>query len=354
MQTQAITTSNVNFQSKNDLQNASAFVNMSDAQLHSLAYNSVDKKQDKKDRRAIAATFIAMPVVDSIAKGVLLPQNFLVKTKEGSNLVKTQLSHRLLSSGKTAALWGAVLAGASVYFAAKNKIVKGSPTLQQFHKDHPIASFFGDIGLMIIGGTLGLLGINKLYEKLKEKYPKLKEELKTKKTKILEGIDNTNFNQKTLPKIEAWFAKVGKEHPYITGTGKLALANSVWVLLGVAFIQMLKHSKNKNDKIEQNYQILKSAQLQTAKNLASNLSVQRDVLAQNQKGLAVDLEKVMGGEKQVSLKEIREMKKAAKIYENEKLQARQNEQLKQDKESDVIREIEIVTITERPNKKSDK
>lgn len=362
MKTQAVSNIkfNAKFQTKEDLHNAAAFVNMSDAQLQELAYKSIDKKEDKRAQRAIFSTFLAIPIVDTIASGVLV-QKF-VRNSSGTppteiiSKIPVSLSERMHVLGETALGWGIVLAAAEIYFAIKNQFVKDSPGSQRFGQEHPVLSFAGDLVVIFAASLLGMSGRRKLLGKLEEKYPESAKGFSEKIDGLGKEIDKSDFNTKTLPKIGEWFAKLEKEHPFVHGTGKFALANSVWILLGVGLIQMLRYGRDKYDKVEQKYDSLRTSQLKTAKKMINNLTVQRDVLAQNQPVLAADLEKVMNGEKPVSKKEIQEMKKNAKIYEAEKINTRAltNEFAKQPQEPEIISEIEIIKIIHIPDKNDEK
>lgn len=266
--------SNIQFQSKADLDKTAEFVNMSDSQLRHIAYTQQDKREDKRAHRNIAATFLAMPIVDSIASGVL------AKEKTGElhlitpfGISKTdiiepaKMSTRYSRTAITAAGWAFAIGMIGIYSAIKHQVVKNSPSAQQFEQDHPVWSFARDLGLIICACALGALGLNKLAEKAGKKYPKSAKELGESLENYFKKVDNRKFNQETLPRWVEGFAKFEKNVPFLAKTGKFALANSIWLLLGAAIAQMFVHAGKKNNNFEQRYQFLKMAQLEAAKNL---------------------------------------------------------------------------------------
>lgn len=360
MQAQSIlnTKSNVGFQSKDKLEKASRFVNMSDAQLQLLAYNAtVDKKRDKKDQKTIFGMFCAMPIIDTIASGVLA-KRVLINQKTGIvKLANTTLSDKLLAAGVRGSNWILGLGLVSVYSVIKKEIASNSPGVNNFEKNHPILSFLTDIGIVMGGFLLGLKGIDKFADRTVEKHPEAVKRMGQKILNACKKVDDTAFNKVTLPKMSQNLSKFAEEAPFLAKAGRFALVNSVWILLGAALIKMVKVTSDNRDKVEQNFQLLKTAQLQTAKHLVNTLNVERDVLAQDQPELAADMRKTMNGKKPVSNKEMREIRKQSEIYEDEKLrmqirenleakEAEQTEQIEQPEQSEQINQPKKQAMTE--------
>lgn len=125
---------------------------------------------------------------------------------------------------------------------------------------------------------------------------------------MIEKIDKGEFNRKTLPKWTESFAKFEEKSPILAKTGKFALANSMWILLGAAFAQMFVHSSRKQNSVEQNYYMLKTTQTDTAKELL-------------------------------------------KTKESEKIKPKQVETIKQDIDFQDVKEIQIIKIIRVPDKK---
>jgi len=364
MQTQAVSNikPNIQFRAKPNLDEMAAFVNMNDMQLQELAYTDADKRDDRRAKRNIAATFIAMPIVDSIASGFLATEkrgeiHFItpIGTWKDDIKVPASMGKRLSRTAGTAIGWAFTLGVIGIYSAVRNKVVKDSPGMQNFEQEHPALSFVGDLALIVGTCILGVFGLSKLAEKAGNKYPKTQKELSEKLDSVFEDINKGKFNKRTLPRIIEWFEKAGKKAPALTKTGKFLLANSIWILLGAALTQMFVYGKNKHNNVEQRYQSLRTAQLDAAKHLVNTLDVEKDILSQNQKHLTDDLEKALSGENPVSKKEIKEINKHAKIYENEKtrIKAWKDGMKEQDSEPEVIQDIQIIKIIHIPDNKED-
>lgn len=306
MQIQSIGNQNIGFKSKNKMEEASAFVNLDDSELRQLAYaSSDDNKENKKQSNSITRTLCAIPIVDTIASGILA-QKIVLNANSGEILetCKPALSTKVHAAGNTAIGWAVALGFVGLYNAVKNSVVSKSPSLQRFNNEHPVGAFITDVGLILGGFILGGFGLAKLHNNIKEKHPERIVEGQEHLKQLHEKMDNTKFNKETLPKITAKLAEFEEKMPRLFKAGKFALANSMWILAGVAILQTIKHSGDRQEKIDQNYQTLKMAQLQTAKHLVNTLSVERDVLAQNQVKMAKDLRKALIEEKVVSDNEI--------------------------------------------------
>ena len=350
MQTQAIsnTKTNVNFKSSDKLNQASAFVNMDDEQLMDLACkNGYSRKTARtKNDNTLLATFLAIPIVDTISKGILAKGRLLGENEDVIVHViekSTPLSTKADAAIRTAGGWGVALGVVGIYSALKHAFTSKDDR----QSANPAASFFLDLGIILLGCIGASMGI----DKLKEKYPEKVEEYRNKYNKMLANLDKRDFNTKTLPEIEKFAAK----HPNLAVTGKFALAYSIWITLGIGVYKMFNNAKENHNRIDRPFAQLKEAQLQTAKQLVGILSVQKDILSRGQEGIAADLDKAMSGQKPVSQKEIEEIKKNAKIYEKEKIKAKawQDAQAKQAQEPQVIRDIEFIKIIEIPDKKTE-
>lgn len=315
MQTPTVSNKNQNVQFRNiNIDKAQAFVNLNDAQLRALAYTDADKREDKRAGRNIAATFVAMPIVDSLASGVLAENSVAAKAKFGGFELKSKLKmpasmgERLFRTGGTAIGWAYALCVIGVYSGIRHLVGKHSTDVKQFDQQHPVLSFVADLGLIFAACILGTKGISKLSEKFAKKCPKSAEEIGEKFGGMFEKIDKGNFNRKTLPKWVESFAKFEEKSPILAKTGKFALANSMWIFLGAAFAQMLVHSSRKQNSVEQNYYMLKTAQTDAAKQLL-------------------------------------------KAKEYEKTKAKQVETVKQDIDPQEVKEIQIIKIVRVPEKR---
>lgn len=278
---------------QSNLQAASTFVNMTDNQLRDIVYiadTKERKKSIKRDGKVVLGTFLAMPVVDTMARFIL--------TKSGE---RTPLSLKAKAASRTAVGWGFCLATVCVYNALKAKAVKHSDSLDKFNQKHPVSSFITDMGIILGGLILGGMGINKI----KSTYPEITEHLIQDGNKFFSKLDNTKFNKKTLPKLAEDAAVISKRTPTIAKIGRGALGGSVLILFGLGLTKLYLNAKHDRDRNELKYQQLKKEQNETAKYLVNRLEIEKEILAKKQKHLAHDLDKVMDATtKPLSKKEI--------------------------------------------------
>lgn len=333
--------SNTNFRPEDSIERASAFVSMDDAQLKKLAYKiSYNKKEaEEKNRKTLLATFCAIPIIDSIAKGLLAKNAFAMEDKDFIGLFvekSTPLSTKIKAGVKTAGMWGAILGVLGIYTAAKNVLAPEHKN-SEHNKHNPVGSFLIDVGVMLGGFALATMGLNEIAEQFPEKIGKIK----NKFNKFIEKFDKTGLNKRTLPEFE----KLAAKHPVIATTGKFALAYSMWITLGIGIYKMFDNILEQRKKVDNTFEKLKANQNIIAKQLVNVINTEKDVLAQGQENLAVDLRKVMNGEKPVSKKDIAELREKAKMYENMKeefeVKPKQNENKKQPKKLEITYKIEF-------------
>ncbi len=282
MQVQSIgnSESNVGFKSRNKMEQAEVIVNLNDSQVRSLAYaKSVDKNKEKKNKRTLFGLFLAMPVVDTVANGIL--------AETGKPLSKSvTLSKRLGAMGGAAITWGIIMSVIAGYRALK----KSDPIeWQKARKKHPVASAFGDVAV-IVGGTLfASLGLVKIAQKFAEKNPEALVDAESSIAKLAKNINQSKYNTKYLPKITKGFEKFANKAPLTAKATGFALRNSLWILLGVSLYKSINYVYDRNKKISANYHEMKNEQVNAAKYLINKSNVERDILKQNQLELANDL-----------------------------------------------------------------
>lgn len=286
MQVKVVENSNqsVKFKANANTQKASAFVNMKDSQLKDLAYISATQGDDhKKRKRSIAATFYAIPVLDTVANGIL-PTKI---TKEGgiSRIKNAALSERMGSAKKTAGGWAMILGTIGVYNAIKKAAVSDSKGYKKFNDNHPVLSFITDVAFILGGMSLATRGLGKVMNTSIVKNSKFLENLHGQKEVFKAYIDNSKMNKKIMPIITDAASKLAKEAPITANITKGAIAGSALIAFTVGLIKMIRHSNKENQKIEQNYIALKDAQFKTAKHLTNALSVEKDLLAQEHQDL---------------------------------------------------------------------
>lgn len=278
MQIQAInnSASEAGFKSRRSdaIDEATAFVNMNDAQLKVYAeLASRNPKQDKKDAKSINKIFWAMPVIDTVASALLTIKTSRIDADGVKELIKAPLSIRAKQAARQAGDWGLIIGAVGVFNLLKKGFNKKSETAEHFEKKRPVASFIMDV----MGIFAGLLGVgylaNKAINKNPEKYNKIMDTIDDKFAKL----DDTKFAQKQFPKIQKFLTDMVDKTPKLAKAGRYALANSVWILLGLGLAKMISQSNKQNERIQNNYKNLKQKQLEVAKYLTNEARFERDM-----------------------------------------------------------------------------
>lgn len=280
----------VSFKSKRKLKKAEAIVNLDDSQVRLLAHiKSVDKNKEKKHKNVALGLFYAMPIVDTLAKGIL--------AGTGKPLTReVPLSNRLGSMATTAIGWAGIMTVVAIYGAMKKATISNSPELQKVEKKHPIASFLGDMGLILGGISLGTFGLAKFTKKITVKNPEAFNQAENNVENVINTIDQSKFNTKYLPKITEGFEKLATKAPWLAKVSGFALRNSLWILCGTAIYKSISYSNERNKKVEKEYKELKNEQLNAAKYLVSKSNAENNVLKKNQvelvQGLNIAIDQV--------------------------------------------------------------
>lgn len=306
MQIQSIDNSNVKFKSRNKLDQVSAFVNMDDAQLlqHAKA-EGYDKQKDKKNKKGFTKMLYALPLVDTLASGVVVVRKTNLDKKTLKYCRKAPLSLRTALMAKTAVIWGVGITAVSLYNLGKKAITANSEKAKKFEQNNPMKSFMIDIGVLMTAFMFGteplLKAVNKKIAKLREKSfnknPEkfVENEIKANK-KVLNAVDwldNTKLNKVFIPKAGKFVKTMTHKAPFLAKTARFAAVNSIWVLLGLGLAKAVDRSKHEHNRVEKNYVNLKMKQLEAAKYLSNAAGVERDILAQSNIQLKSDLKQVM-------------------------------------------------------------
>lgn len=306
MQIQSIDNkSSVRFKSRNNLEKASAFVNMDDNQLKDLAYvMSYDKDSKKKTQKSLISMFYALPIIDMVTSGILVRKSpfgrriigkLINRSTKGNlplnsegiieGLRTANLKNRVKAAGSTAGSWALWLSVIGVYNSIKKSMTSKSPDSKKFQQNNPIASFALDLGIIFAGTAL----VEKGLRKIMGHFPNAKKEFAIKTNKILGRLNKTHLNNDILPKLLEGTAKLSEKAPLAAKVGRFAIANSVWIAFGLGLLKLGHHQNHDQKKVEKKYKELKNAQFETAKHLNKVLQVERAVLAQNQLQLAAEL-----------------------------------------------------------------
>ena len=282
MQVQSVNPkSNVNFNSAEVNNKATAFVNMSDSQLRLAAcVSGRDKKQEKKNKNSLLRTLYAIPVIDTIASAVLVNKSSKLSDEAVTALRKTRLTTRINRAAGTAAFWAISLSAIELYNVVKKSIEAKSPTLRKIDKENPATSFLLDITAILGGGSLAIAGLNKLTKNLKTKHPDQYDAVNKyiRKARVL--VHKSKFNKEVLPKLAESAANFAEKFPTAAKASRWALANSVLILFGIGIGKVFAQSKNERNRIESNYRNLKETQLQVSKQLINNLHNEKKSLVE--------------------------------------------------------------------------
>lgn len=283
MPIQKVQNQNITFKS-NRIENAENFVCMNDEQLKLLAYTKPQSPQKRQENHnSIMKTLWAIPIVDSIATGILAGE-------------KGSLGSKAFNAGAKATNWGVSLGLIGLYLAIKNAIVRKSETLQNFEQRNPLMSFIADIGVITAGFSLGSKALNKFTAKQDAKNPEIIAKGTKKLNKIIDKIDKTKLNKKVLPKITELVTKVTKKVSWAKPVGEFALKKSPFILLGIAAVKMLKQSADRNKEVKQTYKELKEVQRKTGQDLVKILHAERGLLAQEDPKYAYELRQALNAE----------------------------------------------------------
>lgn len=291
-------TSNTGFKGFSGLNSDVAFVNMDDDQLRYIAYNldNQNHRRNKKNEKSILNTFLAIPIVDTFASGILTSRFMQNEGFEGffRNLIgHTPLSERATVMAHRAGFWALAGAGMLAYNGLKKAFVKKPGPARDFAQNHPLGTMITDIGVFVGGFFLAVMGLRKGKEAMAGKFPEFFSHLSAMKHNIIEALDNSKINQRFVPFVEKMAEEATEKAPRLMGAAKFALANSVFILLGLGIYKVLSYDHKRVQHVDNTVSALRQLQLAKAKQLVNQLGVERDVLAQDRPGFARDLRQSM-------------------------------------------------------------
>lgn len=280
------TNSNVGFKSNEDFKKASDFINMNDNQLRRLAFkiNYNKKEQNEKNKKILYTTFWAIPIFDIISSGVLNKNAVISESENAVSLLvekNAQLSTKAHGALSQAGKWGMVLGVFGLYKLIKDAVAPQTKNTKNNDPKNPVSSVLIDIGIILGGVTLASIGFNQIMEKFPEKFDKIQ----NKYINVLNKLDETKLNTKTLPAIR----KFAEKFPTATAASKFLLSKSIWIILGIGIFKLFDNAIKQHNKVDRTYQKLKISQAETARHLANSLRVETDILAQNQMELKEEL-----------------------------------------------------------------
>lgn len=281
MQIQKIGNSEVNFKSRDRIQDAVNFVSMDDSQLANLAYSITNTpRQRKKEKRNALMLMLSLPAADIISRGILETRGAI-----NESIPKSNLPARAYTVGKTAGGWALVLGGIGIYSAIKQGIASGSPGFRKFERKHPIQSLLVDLGVILGAAALFITNRAKMLESGIKHFPETAVKVAEKELEVLTKLEESKFNKNTLPK---WTEAVSKSK--FAPAGKFVLANALWITFGAGLIKIYHDAVKQNHKTERVYYELKQEQDHAADYLVNSLIQERMMLAQQDMLLAATLQ----------------------------------------------------------------
>lgn len=281
---------NLNFKSSVYVDEES-LVDMRNSDLKSLAYYlGSDSKKDKKRRDSIIKTFCAIPIVDTLASGILAAK-LIAKYKKIPNsenaileevkIKGASLAERTSIMGGKAAFWGVAILGVIAYNKAKHALFPQTYEPGGYSQKHPVMSFITDLGLILAGFVLGEKALEKGIESLDKNHPEFVSKIAKNTEKAFKWIDKSAANKKLLPWLEKRAVNFAHRAPGLTLIGMLGLALSVPILLVVGVYKTIKYDRDERQRIQENYLDLKRIQLKMERKMARGYRENHCILLAN-------------------------------------------------------------------------
>lgn len=276
MQVQSVANAQTNFKSSLCADDAT-LVNMRNSDLKSLAYYlNNNSEENRKKQNSIIRTFCAIPIIDTLASGILaaklIPKNTKL-TKNEEVLLKdfeikgASLAERTSIMGGKAAFWGAAIAGVIAYNKIKHAIFPGTYEQGGFTQKHPVLSFLTDVALIVGGFMLCGRGLTKGMEALDKNYPKFVGRVSKNIVDFMERLDKSVVNKKYLPRLEKSAVDFAHKHPGTSLLGLTGLVCSVPILFVVGLCKAISYDHHERQRVQENYLDLKKIQLQIARKM---------------------------------------------------------------------------------------
>jgi hypothetical protein len=232
-------------------QKAKAFVNMSDRDLQGVAISSVQDK--RKPSKVMNRALVAMPVVAAVASGILH---------------KGSLSAKALSGVVAGGSFVVPLALLGIFNGISDKISKKSEKFKNFREDKPIVAMIADVATFFGALVLANKGLSKGINALAQKFPRVVDKMDLKLTKVAEKLDAGKVNTKVLPWISSKLSKVTEKLPFTKSVADFTLRNAHWAVLLGGILKSASVSNAQNREALANYNYLKNAQVEVAKEIA--------------------------------------------------------------------------------------
>lgn len=229
--------------------------NASKRDLADVALREHREEYEKKHRNATLAFLLGVPFADGISRALHNP---------GS------LSKKLSSFSVGALGWGLAFATIFSYFGVNKALTRGSETLSEFKKEHPVMKFAADIGVGIAALYGASYGIEKADEKIRKDFPEFAKKLKSWSNSTAKFIDESfaskNIFEPMRNKAASWMNKNYNAADNIKAVSRWAVPA---IMVGVVMKYVLNAIDYKND-VKSTFADLRKEQIALAKEEAAN------------------------------------------------------------------------------------
>lgn len=226
--------------SKNFKADDSVSRKFTDEELLEMASYAPDKKMAKVSQNAFKSLLIAVPALDVVLTSA---------AKKGA----------LASKVKTAALvstfWTTAFATMFALGRTKKTVNNHSKLMDDFSKNHPVASTFVDLAAMFAVFKGVLVGANKVGDFVKISMPEKVQVMKDRVVNPIKTLLNKSFvNRKAVQPFENYLEK----NPVTAKTLKTTALLTVPTVILATFLRYATEAKKRNENVENNYYILKT------------------------------------------------------------------------------------------------
>lgn len=215
------------------------FANMSDLDLYRTASVLPNERYRKVKNNAAGTLFVGIPVLDTLAAGIVQKGGLASKAKEMI---------------KRAGIWGAVFSAAAGLVLLKHKVNKESAALNNIDRNHPVLRTCMDMtfaaGVLLTASALAKKAgsfINKNYGKTIEKI----------KAPIRNFVNNSKINKRIVTPLDNALTKAAKGN---RAPLNIAAAYTAPVLLAGLVTRLFAEDSSRQINIKTNYQTLKNLQ----------------------------------------------------------------------------------------------
>ncbi|MBR1754788.1 hypothetical protein IJ732_08135 [bacterium] len=232
------------------------FVNASDEEL----FNYVKTEHNRRHKHDTAKFIGACVGVDALSSAILKSQ-VVKRVGEDVQVTSAPLSAKIGAGCKSVKSWGLGFVAVGALMGVKNVFLNKSEKFRDMEEQHPMMSFLGEIGALVLGykGAKSLVSKLGVGEKLAQKTAPLTNKI----GKVADKLDKSKFATFVMNRGHEITNAVNAKAPAFGKTCRILMANSVLIML-IGGMMKLNHN---NKEIQQGYESLKFAQDQIRENM---------------------------------------------------------------------------------------